>query len=159
MGDPTKAASALGSDVPRSQVDEWFDKASRSLDSGQMTKVSEMVADLTSKPLGNRIAVAYLKSVTAKPERVGRETLKDCRCDGGWFLEDDLYARACETCRPILHDRQTSPAVSDPVFGVRNHLDHQTRTTIHEGSDRWGCEVCRGKHGVKEPLSSASSWA
>jgi len=155
--------AAFGEDVPRAQVDEWLDKASANLTDHQLTIATDIIADLTSKPLGNRIAVAYLKTVTAKPERVGRESLQACQCDGasGWLLEGDEgapYAKACERCNEARFDRQNSPAVSHATFGVRNHLNHQDRTTVTDGSDRWGCEVCREKHGVKQQLSAAKSW-
>ena len=161
MSAVSRASDALGGDVPRSQVDEWLDKASVNLDDGKFGQVVDLVAQLSGRPLGNRLAVAYLKTVTAKPERVGRESLKPCKCDGSWWLEDDHgtpFAKACETCRPVQHERQQSPATSDPVFGTRNHLNHQERTTVSDGSDRWGCEVCREKHGVKQGLPAASSW-
>jgi hypothetical protein len=163
MGEPTRATVAFGADVSRRQVDEWLDKAASNLDDGKFAQVVEVVAGLSSKPLGNRLAVAYLKSVSARPERVGRESLQACKCDGasGWFLEDDggaPYARACEVCNPERHDRQQSPAVSDAVLGVRNHLNHADRATVTDGSDRWGCEVCREKHGGRQSLSAASSW-
>lgn len=163
MSAVSRASDALGGDVPRSQVDEWLDKAAVGLDDGKFGLVVDLVAQLSGRPLGNRLSVAYLKTVIAKPERVGREALQACQCDGasGWVLESQEggpYAKACERCKPVQHERQQSPATSDPVFGTRNHLNHQERTTVTDGSDRWGCEVCREKHGVKQGLPAARSW-
>ena len=163
MGDVTKASAALGQDVTTEVVDEWLEKAAASLEGQSLTMVAEMVADLTSKMFGNRLAVAYLKTVTARPERIGRETLKPCReCDSTWIVENvegHVCVEPCPSCRPEQHARYNSIAPSDLHMGGRNHLNHQSRTTLHDGSDRWGCEVCRDKHGGKAPLSSASAWA
>ena len=163
MSDVAQASEALGGDVNRRQVDEWLDKAAVNLDDAKFASVVELVGQLCEKPLGNRLAVAYLKTVTSKPDRVGREALQTCPCDGasGWMLEGQEggpYAKACERCNPVQHERQQSPATSDSVFGTRNHLNHQERTTVTDGSDRWGCEVCREKHGVKQGLPAARSW-
>ena len=161
MSDVSRASDALGGDVPRSQVDEWLDKASVNLDDGKFALVVDLVAQLSSKPLGNRLAVAYLKTVTAKPERVGRETLKPCTCDSTWTLEQvdgGLVAVPCKSCRAEQYRRHESVAPDDPHLGKRTHLNHQARATIHDGADRWGCDVCRQHHGVKEGLPAARSW-
>ena len=161
MSDLSKAADALGTDVQRREVDEWLDKAAANLDDGQFAKVVDLVAQLAGKPLGNRLAVAYLKTVSVKPERVGRESLQPCKCEGTWNLEDvdgRLIAVPCGTCRPEQYQRHESVAPDDPQLGKRTHLNHQARSTIHDGADRWGCDVCRQHHGVKEKIATVKSW-
>jgi hypothetical protein len=108
MAEPVKAFAAFGSDTPRAEVDELLDKLDAVETAAQMRRFREVVDDLSGKPLGNRLALAFLRTQTrASADELN--FLRDCRCDGGWMSWGEQLGhgtlRPCERCNPEPYAR------------------------------------------------------
>lgn len=156
MADPTRAMGALGADTDTADVDELLAKAEAMLHGDDFTHVMAIATDLTGRPLGNRLACAYLKRTLAHPESLDpRNRTRPCRgdCTHGWkerrLQVGDIprsYAYPCPDCNERQYRRwRLEPRAS--------HLEHRL-----DKAQTSRCGECCDVLALGVNSASASAW-